>query len=91
MAYNDILAQRIREQLFELSNVEEKHMFGGICIMFNEKMCVGVVQAEMMCRIDHDIYAEALGKAGCREMIFTGKPMKGYTETQYIIVQKKGD
>ena len=32
----------------------------------------------MMCRIDPDIYGEALERPGCREMDFTGKPMKGY-------------
>jgi hypothetical protein len=31
-----------------------------------------------MCRIDPDVYEEALQKKGCREMVFTGKPMIGY-------------
>ena len=46
--------------------------------MLNGKMCVGVVEDEMMCRIGPAVYEEALEKRGCREMIFTGKPMKGY-------------
>ena len=46
--------------------------------MLNGKMCVGVVQDEMMCRVGPDVYDEALEKKGCREMVFTGKPMKGY-------------
>lgn len=78
MAYNEKLSNRIREALVHLKNVEEKYMFGGVCYMLNGKMCVGVVEDEMMCRIDHAIYEEALEKPGCREMIFTGKPMKGY-------------
>lgn len=78
MAYDEILNDRIREAVADLPNVEEKHMFGGTCFMVNGKMCVGVVKDEMMCRIDPEIYKEALEKAGCREMIFTGKPMKGY-------------
>jgi len=78
MAYDDKLSDRIREALVKIPRVEEKYMFGGVCYMVNGKMCVGVVKDEMMCRIDPDRYEEALEKPGCREMIFTGKPMKGY-------------
>lgn len=78
MAYNEKLNDRIREALEHVPNVEEKHMFGGVCFMVNGKMCVGVVKDEIMCRIGPDIYEEALEKDGCREMVFTGKPMKGY-------------
>jgi TfoX/Sxy family transcriptional regulator of competence genes len=78
MAYNEKLNNRIQEALAELPNVEEKHMFGGTCFMVNGKMCIGVVQDEMMCRIGPAAYEEALEKPGCREMVFTGNPMKGY-------------
>jgi len=78
MAFDEKLNDRIREALSDVPKVEEKYMFGGTCYMVNGKMCVGVVKDEMMCRIDHDIYEEALEKTGCREMVFTGKPMKGY-------------
>src|SRR5438876_919811 len=78
MAFNEKLNDRIREALSGLPDVEEKFMFGGTCFMVNGKMCVGVVKDEMMCRIDPDVYDEAMQKNGCREMIFTGKPMKGY-------------
>ena len=78
MAYNEKINDRIREAMANLPKVEEKHMFGGTCYMLNGKMCVGVVKDEMMCRINPEIYEEALQKTGCREMVFTGKPMKGY-------------
>ena len=78
MAYDEQLSDRIREAMAALPNLEEKYMFGGICYMLNGKMCVGVVQDEMMCRIGPDAYEEALHRTGCREMVFTGKPMKGY-------------
>eukprot|EP01030_Chromulinospumella_sphaerica_P009988 gene9988-9793_t len=78
MAYNEKLNDRIREAMYVFHDVEEKHMFGGTCYMLNGKMCVGVVGDEMMCRIDPDVYASALERKGCREMVFTGKPMKGY-------------
>lgn len=78
MAYNESLADRIRESLVHLTKVEEKHMFGGVCFMVNGKMCVGVVKDEMMCRIDPKMDEIVLEKQGCRQMDFTKKPMKGY-------------
>lgn len=78
MAYNEKLNDRIRKAMGNLAKVEEKHMFGGTCYMLNGKMCVGVVKDEMMCRINPEVYEAALEKVGCREMVFTGKPMKGY-------------
>ena len=78
MAYSEKLNDRIRESLQKVKNVEEKYMFGGVCYMVNGKMCVGVVEDEMMCRIGPDEYEDALEKTGCREMVFTGRPMKGY-------------
>ncbi len=78
MAYNQTLANRIRELLQDLENVEEKEMMGGLAFMVNDKMCVGVWKDDLMCRIDPDQQEEALEKTGCRIMDFTGKPMKGW-------------
>lgn len=78
MACNETLSNRIREALADLPDVTEKRMFGGVCYMVNDKMCIGVVGDEMMCRIGEEAYEAALERPGCREMVFTGKPMKGY-------------
>lgn len=53
-------------------------MMGGLCFMVDDKMCIGIIKNQLMCRIDHAIYEEALSKTGCKEMNFTGKAMKGY-------------
>jgi TfoX/Sxy family transcriptional regulator of competence genes len=78
MAYNEKLADRIREELVDKRKVEEKQMMGGLAFMVNDKMCVGVWKDEMMCRIDPEVREEALSKTGCRVMDITGKPMKGF-------------
>jgi TfoX/Sxy family transcriptional regulator of competence genes len=78
MVYNENMSNRIREALENVPNVEEKVMFGGVCYMVNDKMCIGVVKDEMMCRIGKEYQEEALTKPGCREMDFAGRPMKGY-------------
>lgn len=78
MAYNEKLNDKVREAIAAFENVEEKSMFGGTCFMLNGKMCVGVVGDELMCRIGPGAYHDALERPGCREMVFTGKPMNGY-------------
>lgn len=78
MAYNENLSDNIREILMNVPNVTEKKMFGGICYMVDEKMCIGVVKDEIMCRINPEIEDELLEKVGCRPMDFNGKKMKGY-------------
>lgn len=78
MAYNKQLANRVREALVNQKIVEEKKMMGGLTFMVNDKMCVGVLKDEIMARIDPEVYEDALQRKGCREMNFTGKPMKGF-------------
>lgn len=78
MAYSLVLANRIREQLQELEDLEEKEMMGGLCFMLKGKMCVGIIKDEMMLRIDPSRHEELTEKNGCREMDFTGKTMKGW-------------
>lgn len=78
MAYNEKLANRIREQLADLPNIKEKEMMGGLTFMVNDKMCIGIIKDEMMCRIEPEIQDTVLEKTGCRIMDFTGRPMKGY-------------
>jgi len=78
MAYNTQLANRIRERLAQLDNIEEKEMMGGLTFMYNGKMCIGVIKDEMMCRIDPQLHDMAIEQRGCRTMDFTKIPMKGY-------------
>ena len=46
--------------------------------MVDDKMYVGVNRDEIMARINPNIYEESLKKLGCKEMNFTGRPMKGF-------------
>lgn len=79
MAYDEKLAHRVRELIFQThTNVTEKAMFGGLCFMVNEKMCVGVEKERLMVRLDPLHYEEAMEKEGAKPMDFTGKIMKGY-------------
>lgn len=79
MAYNEKLADRVREKISVSHKItEEKNMFGGLCFMVNDKMCVGVEKERLMVRIDPERYEEVMENDGCMPMDFTGKVMKGY-------------
>jgi len=79
MPYDEKLADRTREIIATThKNVEEKRMFGGLCFMVNDKMCVGVEKDRMMVRLDPAKFDEVIEKEGCKPMDFTGKIMKGF-------------
>ena len=79
MAYDEHLAERIRGILDERKiNYLDKKMMGGLVFMVDDKMCIGIVKDNLMARIGEEKYPEALQKDGCKEMNFTGRPLKGY-------------
>ena len=79
MAFNEKLADRVREIIAETQrSVAEKRMFGGLCFMVNDKMCLGVEQERLMVRLDPARYDQALENEGAKPMDFTGKIMIGY-------------
>ena len=78
MAYNQELAERIREQLALLLPYTEKSMFGGIAFFVNGNMACGVSGDALMVRVGPASYEEALGRPGARPFDMTGRPMKGW-------------
>lgn len=78
MAYNEHLAERIRRALAARHDVEEKKMFGGLCFLVKGKMAAGIVKDDLMVRVEGAKYQAALAKPYCRQMDFTGKPLKNF-------------
>lgn len=79
MAYNEKLANRTRKIIAVThKNIEEKKMFGGLCFMVNDKMCVGVEKERLMTRLNPELFDEVIEKEGFTPMDFTGKIMKGF-------------
>lgn len=78
MAYDDTVANRVREALASAdADPVEKKMFGGLAFMVRGHMTVGIVGDELMVRVGKDAHEEALAQPHTREMDFTGKPMTG--------------
>jgi len=79
MAYNEYLADLLRSELHDRKvNFEEKNMMGGLSIMVDDKMCVGIIKDDLMARVGPHVYEQFLEKSGARVMDFTKRPMKGY-------------
>jgi TfoX/Sxy family transcriptional regulator of competence genes len=78
MAYDDALADRVRELISARPNVSERKMFGGIAFMVDGNMAVGVSGDELMVRLDPADSDQALTEDGVRVFDMTGRPMKGW-------------
>jgi len=90
MAFDEKLAERVRGIIAVAhKNIEEKRMFGGLCFMVNEKMCIGVEQDRLMLRLDPAQYEEIMKKEGVTPMDFTGKVMKGYAFVDKAVLNTK--
>jgi TfoX/Sxy family transcriptional regulator of competence genes len=80
MPYDNTLAIRVREYLSELDELEvkEKKMFGGLAFMVNGKMCINVVDDQLMCRFDPERTEELSKRNGYLPMIMKNRNYKGY-------------
>jgi hypothetical protein len=78
MAFDEGLAQRIREHFAPRRPMVEKKMFGGLAVMLDGHMAVGILGETLMARVGPLAYDKALKMRHVRPMDFTGKPMKGY-------------
>jgi TfoX/Sxy family transcriptional regulator of competence genes len=78
MAYDEGLAERLRDVLSEQMGLTEKKMFGGLAFLCQGHMFCGIVGEELMVRVGPERYEQALLEPHARAMDFTGRPMKGY-------------
>ena len=78
MAFDEGLAERIRDALRGRAGVGERRMFGGLAFMLDGNMVLGIIGDTLMARVGPARHADALALPHVRPMDFTGKPMKGY-------------
>jgi TfoX/Sxy family transcriptional regulator of competence genes len=76
MAFDEALADRIRDVLTPWQEVRERRMFGGIAFMIAGNMACGVIGDDLMVRLGAEDAEKALAEPHVRPMDFTGKPMK---------------
>jgi TfoX/Sxy family transcriptional regulator of competence genes len=78
MAYDEGLAERVRERLGVHQDVTEKRMFGGIAFLYRGNMAVGVSGSDLMVRVGPEHTDAALARPGTRVFDMTGRPMRGW-------------
>jgi hypothetical protein len=80
MAYDRLLAERVREYLakFPQIEIEEKEMFSGLAFLVNGKMCVNVSGQNLMCRFDAMLTEKLSEKRGFIPMVMKGQVSQGY-------------
>jgi len=92
MSYNTKLADRVREALAHLPDVEEKEMFRGVCFMVNGKMCVCISGEELLCRIGAETMEAALDENGVRQMVMArNRPSKDFVFVSREAFQRQTD
>ena len=78
MAFDEGLAQRIRESLGRQPGLVEKKMFGGVGFILQGNMACGVNKDDLILRVGPQRYEELLADPEARPFDFTGRPMKGW-------------
>lgn len=83
MAYDESLAQRLRDALRTVKGVTEKRMMGGLCLLVNGNMLVAVDRMEggrdrFMFRVGKENQVEALSRPGASIVDMGGKRFGGF-------------
>jgi TfoX/Sxy family transcriptional regulator of competence genes len=78
MAFDEALAERIRQRLGQRKGVEEKKMFGGVGFLLSGNMLVGVWEDMLVARLGPDEGDAALKAPHVRVFDITGRAMKGW-------------
>jgi len=77
MAYDEKLEARIRDLLGPRTDLEAKKMFGGLCFLINGNMACGVLNEDLIAKVDPERNDVLLKKPGARPFDFSGRPMQG--------------
>lgn len=79
MAYDEYLADRVRELLAIRTDVTERRMFGGLAFMVDGHMTVCVSGRDgLMVRLPHDDVDSALTEPGVGPMIMSDRAVRGW-------------
>ena len=88
MAFDEELADRVRNLLAVRPEISERKMFGGIAFMVAGNMACGVLGEDLIVRLDEEESEKALAEDGVRPFDFTGKPMKNIV---YVSPERTAD
>ena len=79
MAYDEDLAERIRELVADESDLDEKKMFGGLAFLIGGNMAVAASgQGGLMVRVDPERGDKLISTTSARPMEMRGRTMSGW-------------
>jgi TfoX/Sxy family transcriptional regulator of competence genes len=79
MAYDERLAERIRQLVAGEDGVTEQRMFGGLAFLLKGNMAVAASgQGGILVRVDPAESAELVEKTSAEEMVMRGRAMAGW-------------
>ena len=79
MAYDEVIASRIRDLLSDDPSVTEKKMFGGLAFLVNGRMAVAASSAKgALVRVDPDRLDRLVETTAAVPMVMQGRPMAGW-------------
>ena len=78
MAFDEHLAERVRQIVGERKGLSEKKIFGGLAFLLHGNMSCGIHGSELIVRIDPETTESALKEPGTRVFDITGRAMKGW-------------
>ena len=79
MAYDEDLANRIRELMAGEAGVTEKKMFGGLAFLIGGNLAVAASgQGGILVRVDPDETGNLLAKPHAEPMVMRGREMQGW-------------
>jgi TfoX/Sxy family transcriptional regulator of competence genes len=79
MAYDEDLADRIRELIAAERGVEEKRMFGGLAFLINGNMSVAASgRGGLIVRVPPDETEKLLGREHVEPMVMAGRETRGW-------------
>jgi TfoX/Sxy family transcriptional regulator of competence genes len=78
MAFDEGLATRLRDLTDDEPGRVEKKMFGGLAVLLDGNMAVGVLGDDLLVRTDPADQDALLATPGTRVFDMTGRPMKGW-------------
>jgi TfoX/Sxy family transcriptional regulator of competence genes len=78
VAYDEELAERVRDLLSVRSNVSEKRMFGSNCFLVGGNLAVCVREDELLVRLDREDAEKAVDEEGVRIAEMGSRRMKGW-------------
>lgn len=79
MAYDAVLAERIRELFLDESDVTETKMFGGLAFLVGGRLAIAASgQGGALVRVDPATSDSLVARTGARLAIMKGRPMEGW-------------